>query len=137
MKKFLCTLAVCVGCATFSLSAQVITFPVSSPSPVNTQVANARYEFIQSNVNTAYAFLLDKYTGDVWRYKISNRKFEKISKEGSDRVDVSQVNYQIYMSGDNKAECFLLNIHTGQVWQYESGNKDKVFEMIAMPWAAQ
>ena len=60
----------CMGLA-FEANAQTITqktVEVSKAIPVSTRVDNARYEFIQSTINGTQAFLLDKYTGKVWRY---------------------------------------------------------------------
>lgn len=107
---------------------------LDSSSPVNTQVSNARYEFIQSTINSSHAFLVDKNSGTVWRYRIIGKKFEEILREEPDSVNVNQINYQLYISGDNSSMCFLLNIHTGQMWRYASKDGEKTFTKLKMPW---
>ena len=50
----------------------------SNPAPVTTQLNDGRYEFIQSPVNSSLHFLLDKFTGNVWRYKMSKDEFDEL-----------------------------------------------------------
>ena len=75
---------------------------------------------------------LDKYTGNVWKYKNKKKGFETIERKNPDMVDTTKVNYQLYMSAEISSMCFLLNVHTGEMWRFEYD--DKTFEKIEMPW---
>lgn len=107
---------------------------VDTDIPVSTQLSNVRFEFIQSTQNNFQAFLLDKYTGQVWRYKIGKKEFEELTREDPDNVDPDKVNYQMYISGDNNSMCFLLNVHTGQMWRYMFKAGERTFQKLSMPW---
>ena len=65
---------------------------VDTDIPVFTQLSNVRFEFIQSTQNNFQAFLLDKYTGQVWRYKIGKKEFEElealIAKLEQEKADI-------------------------------------------------
>jgi hypothetical protein len=80
--------------------------------------------------------LLDKFTGDVWRYRIAKKEFDKLNIEQPDSVDTGKTNYQLYISAENNSMCFLLNIHTGQMWRYTFSDGEKMFRKMAMPWKA-
>lgn len=131
MKKLLTLLAFVLCVAGYEASAQTYTY-VDNSVPVSTQSNDGRYEFIQSTNNNSHAFLLDKFTGDVWRYRILKKEFEKLNREQPDSVVADKVNYQMYISAENNSMCFLLNIHTGQMWRYTS--YDGTFIKMTMPW---
>lgn len=134
MKRFFVVFIFLMCSFCYTAYAQVYPVVLSeSSAPVNTQVPNARYEFIQSTLNKSQAFLLDKNSGRVWRYKIGGKRFEEINREEPDSVDMSRVNFQLYISGENSSMCFLLNIHTGQIWRYGSNNGEKTFKKLDMP----
>lgn len=79
------------------------------------------------------SFLIDKYSGDVWRYK--NNKFNEVMRYSIGQVDSTVLNYQMYISGSGSNECFLINIHTGEMWRYGKNlYGDKVFLKLEMPW---
>lgn len=107
---------------------------VDTSFPVSTQLDNVRYEFIQSTQNNNRAFLLDKYTGRVWRYRVGRREFEEMTREQPDVVVPDKVNYQMYISGENSSMCFLLNVHTGEMWRYAWKDSGRTFEKMQMPW---
>ena len=126
----------CMGLA-FGASAQTVTkrtVEVSKAIPVSTQVDNARYEFIQSTISSSQAFLLDKYTGKVWRYLLRKKVFEELERENPDTVVPDKVNYQIYLSSESSSICFLLNIHTGEMWRYRKEDGERKFCKMPMPW---
>ena len=134
MKKILIALAFYL-ISIISLNAQNYSNYVSvSNAAVSTQLIDVRYEFIQSSANSSLAFLVDKYTGTVWKYRILKKEFEEINKETDEAVDTTQVNYQLYMSGENSHMCFLLNVHTGQMWRYSTKEGNKQFMKMSMPW---
>jgi hypothetical protein len=135
MKKNLLLLIFTFCVAISETSAQSHTY-VNNSIPVSTQSNNGRYEFIQSTNNTSHAFLLDKFTGDVWRYRIVKKEFDKLNIEQPDSVDTGKTNYQLYISAENNSMCFLLNIHTGQMWRYTFSDGEKMFRKMAMPWKA-
>ena len=110
---------------------------VSPSSPVSTQLTDVRYEFVQSTLNNSQAFLIDKFTGKVWRYRIMGKRFEEIEREQIDLVDTTKVNYQLYMSAENNSMCFLLNVHSGEMWRYGSKDGEKTFRKMDMPWNAK
>lgn len=114
--------------------AQSYSTYVSNSVPVSTESNNGRYEFIQSTNNSSHAFLIDKYTGNVWRYKILKKEFERLEREQPDSVSIDRINYQMYISAENSSMCFLLNIHTGDMWRYTSNIGEKTFKKMEMPW---
>ena len=139
MKRLLTILIMCFCCSIFGAKAQTYVststnVSVDTSSPVSTQLSNVRYEFVQSTLNTSHAFLIDKYTGRVWRYRILKKEFDEIVREEPDTVNESQVNYQLYMSGENNSMCFLLNVHTGEMWRYGFKEGEKTFKKMTMPW---
>lgn len=133
MKKQFIILIVFICCFLFCLKAQT-PVSVDTSFPVSTQLDNVRYEFIQSVKNSNRAFLLDKYTGKVWRYRVMKKEFEEMIREEPDKVVADKVNYQMYISGDNSSMCFLLNVHTGEMWRYVWKDSVRIFEKMEMPW---
>jgi len=101
---------------------------------VSTESNSGRYEFIQSTNNSSHAFLIDKYTGNVWRYKILKKEFERLEREQPDSISIDRINYQMYISAENSSMCFLLNIHTGDMWRYTSNIGEKTFKKMEIPW---
>ena len=75
MKKLLVILTMLLCCSAFEVKAQ-IAYAIGGGAPVSTQLADVRYEFIQSQLNSNLAFLVDKYTGNVWKYKNKKKGFE-------------------------------------------------------------
>ena len=136
MKRLPITIIVCLLCSVAGVKAQTYV-SVSPSSPVSTQLTDVRYEFVQSTLNNSQAFLIDKYTGKVWRYRIMRKRFEKIEREQIDIVDTTKVNYQLYMSAENNSMCFLLNVHSGDMWRYGSKDGEKTFKKIDIPWSAK
>ena len=135
MKKLLVILTIFLCCSAFEVKAQMVyAVGAGSESPVSTQLADVRYEFIQSQLNSNLAFLVDKYTGNVWKYKNKKKGFETIERKNPDMVDTTKVNYQLYMSAEISSMCFLLNVHTGEMWRYISVDGNRTFEKIEMPW---
>ena len=110
------------------------TVIVSNNHAVSTNLTDTRFEFVQSSTNSKLAFLVDKFSGKVWKYRISKKEFEEITRLNKDSVDITKVNYQLYMSGENNSMCFLLNIHTGEMWRYAHAEGEKVFSKMNMPW---
>lgn len=138
MKRIIAMIAVAVClCSTYSAHAQIVTKTtetVSKAIPVSTQVTDARYEFIQSTISSSQAFLLDKYTGQVWRYVSMKKGFEELLRENPDNVVPDRVNYQLYLSSESSSICFLLNIHTGEIWRYLKNSGERSFQKMKMPW---
>ena len=127
---FLYLATICFG---YEAKAQT-NVSVDASIPVSTQLSDVRFEFIQSTQNTFHAFLLDKYTGQVWRYKIGKKEFDELKREDPDTVVPDRVNYQMYISGENNSMCFLLNVHTGQMWRYMFKDGERTFRKLTMPW---
>lgn len=137
MKKLITVLIMCLFCSVFGAKAQVVYSLGPEPSVASTLVADVRFEFIEDPLTNSMSFLVDKYTGRVWRYIHRRKEFEKVGREQSDVVDTTKVNYQLYISCSNSL-CFLLNVHTGDMWKYNSGKEgDKTFVRIDMPWDAK
>ena len=135
MKRLITILTMCLCGSVFVAKAQTYTsVSVDTSTPVSTQASNVRYEFVQSTLNTSHAFLIDKFTGKVWRYRIMWKEFDEIEREKPDTVNTEQVNYQLYMSGENNSMCFLLNVHTGEMWRYGLKEGEKTFKKMEMPW---
>ena len=138
MKRIIAIIALAVcPCSTYSAHAQIVTKTtetVSKAIPVSTQVSDARYEFIQSTISSSQAFLLDKYTGQVWRYISKKKGFEELEREEPDVVVPDKVNYQLYLSSESSSICFLLNIHTGEIWRYMKEGGERTFRKMTMPW---
>ena len=139
MKKLITILIACFCCSVFGAKAQTYVststnVSVDTSTPVTSQLSNVRYEFVKSTLNSTHAFLIDKYTGRVWRYRILKKEFDEIVREEPDTVNEEQVNYQLYMSGENNSMCFLLNVHTGEMWRYGSKDGEKTFKKMDMPW---
>lgn len=137
MKKILfllCLMALVGSMQAQTYSTQYVTY--EDNNAVSTKTSDARYEFIQSSLVNKNAFLLDKYTGRVWRYRILTSKFEEIHRQPIEVVDTTQVNYQLYMSGENYSMCFLLNIHTGELWKYvhNANGGEKFFHKLEKPF---
>ena len=136
MKKRTFILIVIFCCFLLGVKSQT-PVDVDMSFPVSTQLDDVRYEFIQSVKNSNRAFLLDKYTGKVWRYRVLRKEFEEMKREQPDEVVPDKVNYQMYISGDNSSMCFLLNVHTGEMWRYVWKDAVRTFEKMEMPWSYQ
>ena len=138
MKKLMFVLVMLFCCLAFETKAQTYTTTLvaTSSPPLSTKISNVRYEFVQYS---SMSFLVDKYTGDVWRYRNKKKGFETIERDNPDSVDVSRENYQLYISSEISYVCFLLNVHTGEMWRYTSteGGGEKRFVKIEMPWEAK
>ena len=99
--------------------------------PISTNINNGRFEFISSTKFAEQAFLLDKYSGKVWR-KTGRGTLQQVSVEGLVAMEADKINFQLYM--DNTNDCFLLNIHTGELWQYRIDKLTSwVFKKLEMP----
>ena len=99
--------------------------------PISTHINDGRFEFVSSTKFSVQAFLLDKYSGRVWR-KTGRGTLQQVSVEGLVAVEADKVNFQLYM--DNTNDCFLLNIHTGELWQYRIDKLTNwVFKKLEMP----
>ena len=83
--------------------------------PISTNINDGRFEVISSTKFAEQAFLLDKYSGKVWR-KTGRGTLQQVSVEELVAMEADKINFQLYM--DNTNDCFLLNIHTGELWQY-------------------
>ncbi len=99
--------------------------------PISTHINDGRFEFVSSTKFSEQAFLLDKYSGKVWR-KTFRGTLQQVSVEGLVAVEADKVNFQLYM--DNTNDCFLLNIHTGELWQYRIDKlANWVFKKLEIP----
>ena len=136
--KYFCNITILLFCTLFLhievRAQQHVTTIVSNNTPVATQSNNGRYEFIQSTITRSQSFLLDKYTGKVWRYKNSSKEFEELEIIGVNPIKEDIVNFQLYFGGDSSNDCFLLNIHTGEMWRYGKDSKERTFIKLKMPW---
>ena len=75
MKKIVLLFALLAGLTAYDAAAQT-EVDANLSLPISTDVDGARYEFVQSMINHKQAFLVDKFTGDVWRYKSVGKDFE-------------------------------------------------------------
>ena len=99
--------------------------------PISTNINDGRFEFVSSTKFSVQAFLLDKYSGKVWR-KTGRGTLQQVSVEELVAVEDDKINFQLYM--DNTNDCFLLNIHTGELWQYRIDKLTNwVFKKLEMP----
>ena len=131
MKKIVLLIALLAGFTVYDVKAQT-DVDAHLSLPISTDIEGARYEFVQSMINSKQAFLLDKFTGDVWRYKSVGKEFELIEREKPDMMVDDRINYQLYLSSENSKLCFLLNIHTGEMWRYTKDG-DRKFRKIELP----
>ena len=99
--------------------------------PISTNINDGRFEFVSSTKFSEQAFLLDKYSGKVWR-KTGRGTLQQVSVEELVAVEADKINFQLYM--DNTNDCFLLNIHTGELWQYRIDKlANWVFKKLEIP----
>ena len=99
--------------------------------PISTNINDGRFEFVSSTKFSEQAFLLDKYSGKVWR-KTGRGTLQQVSVEGLVAMEADKINFQLYM--DNTNDCFLLNIHTGELWQYRIDKlANWVFKKLEIP----
>ena len=99
--------------------------------PISTNINDGRFEFVSSTKFSEQAFLLDKYSGKVWR-KTGRGTLQQVSVEELVAVEDDKINFQLYM--DNTNDCFLLNIHTGELWQYRIDKlANWVFKKLEIP----
>ena len=99
--------------------------------PISTNINGGRFEFVSSTKFSEQAFLLDKYSGKVWR-KTGRGTLQQVSVEELVAVEDDKINFQLYM--DNTNDCFLLNIHTGELWQYRIDKlANWVFKKLEIP----
>lgn len=99
--------------------------------PISTHINDGRFEFVSSTKFSEQAFLLDKYSGKVWR-KTCRGTLQQVFVEELVAVEADKINFQLYM--DNTNDCFLLNIHTGELWQYRIDKLTNwVFKKLEMP----
>ena len=99
--------------------------------PISTHINDGRFEFVSSTKFSEQAFLLDKYSGKVWR-KTGRGTLQQVSVEELVAVEDDKINFQLYM--DNTNDCFLLNIHTGELWQYRIDKLTSwVFKKLEIP----
>ena len=106
---------------------------VRSQVPVSTNVNDGRFEFIRSTEFLEKTFLLDKYTGKVWR-RTGRGTLEQIPVEGLAHVEAERICFQLYMDNSVANDCFLLNIHTGELWEYHIEKlTNRMFRRLEMP----
>lgn len=130
-KKLLITI---IGIFTFCFTAKAQIIPIVAANGASVSTQNVgRFEFIQSSIARSQSFLLDKYTGRVWRYRTGQKKFEEISRENFSPPTEETIHFQLYIGGENSKDCFLLNIHTGEMWRYTSDSGDKIFTKMDVP----
>ena len=99
--------------------------------PISTHINDGRFEFGSSTKFAVQAFLLDKYSGKVWR-KTGRGTLQQVAVEELVAVEADKINFQLYM--DNTNDCFLLNIHTGELWQNRIDKLTNwVFKKLEMP----
>jgi hypothetical protein len=104
---------------------------VKNQIPISTNINDGRFEFVSSTKFSVQAFLLDKYSGRVWR-KTGRGTLQQVSVEDLVAVEADKINFQLYM--DNTNDCFLLNIHTGELWQYRIDKlANWVFKKLEIP----
>ena len=104
---------------------------VRNQIPISTNINDGRFEFVSSTKFSVQAFLLDKYSGRVWR-KTGRGTLQQVSVEELVAVEADKINFQLYM--DNTNDCFLLNIHTGELWQYRIDKlANWVFKKLEIP----
>ena len=101
--------------------------------PISTNINNGRFEFISSTKFAEQAFLLDKYSGKVWR-KTGRGTLQQVSVEGLVAMEADKINFQLYMDNSVANDCFLLNIHTGELWEYHIEKlTNRMFRRLEMP----
>ena len=106
---------------------------VRSQVPVSTNVNDGRFEFIRSTEFLEKTFLLDKYTGKVWR-RTGRGTLEQLPVEGLTHVEAEKICFQLYMDNSVANDCFLLNIHTGELWEYHVEKlTNRMFRRLEMP----
>ena len=106
---------------------------VRSQVPVSTNVNDGRFEFIRSTEFLEKTFLLDKYTGKVWR-RTGRGTLEQLPVEGLAHVEAERICFQLYMDNSVANDCFLLNIHTGELWEYHIEKlTNRMFRRLEMP----
>ena len=129
--KIFCKIAILLlGLQIFCTKA-VAQDEVKYQIPISTNINDGRFEFISSTKFAEQAFLLDKYSGKVWR-KTGRGTLQLVSVEELVAVEADKINFQLYM--DNTNDCFLLNIHTGELWQYRIDKLTNwVFKKLEMP----
>ena len=125
-KMFILLLGLQIFC-TKAVAQDVVKYQI----PISTHINDRRFEFVSSTNISVQAFLLDKYSGKVWR-KTGRGTLQQVSVEGLVAVEADKINFQLYM--DNTNDCFLLNIHTGELWQYRIDKLTNwVFKKLEMP----
>lgn len=88
-----------------------------------TDMADARFEIIQSPVARKYTIKIDKQTGETWQMVVNSKNklcWEKLYKGSSSEDDTKNEgknNYIIFMGGVAAKDMFLMNINTGTCWQ--------------------
>ena len=106
---------------------------VRSQVPVSTNVNDGRFEFIRSTEFLEKTFLLDKYTGKVWR-RTGRGTLEQLPVEELAHVEAERICFQLYMDNSVANDCFLLNIHTGELWEYHIEKlTNRMFRRLEMP----
>lgn len=121
-----CFLMVSVGC--FAQSER--------QNFVSTSQTGGRFEVIQSPIARRLTFRLDKYTGKVYQYVLSNddesiwkivsNPWLQVLHDKDEKNDY--VRFQLFMSGIAVADCFLLDMETGITFMlYEDSNSGSLF----------
>ncbi len=131
--KIFCKIAILLlGLQIFCTKA-VAQDVVRSHIPLSTNVSEGRFEFLRSTKSPDLSFLLDKYSGKVWR-RTGRRTLERIPVEGLVVEGADKINFQLYMGNSNVSDCFLLNIHTGELWEYYVERlTNRAFRKLEMP----
>lgn len=88
-----------------------------------TDIADARFEIIQSPIARKYTVKIDKETGETWLLVVNKEKklcWEQLYKGSTSYYDTKNEgknNYLIFMGGVAAKDMFLLNVNTGACWQ--------------------
>lgn len=112
MKKLITILIMCFCCSVFGAKAQ----EVQASDYYTTTLNDARFEFLSSDNFDSY--LLDKYTGKVWRKEKDT--FVEIEIKDAPSDTSNQVTFQLYLQRNNVI-VRLLNVRTGEVWDFHKG----------------
>lgn len=91
-------------------------------------VDSARYEIIQSPLESSFTFKLDKFSGHIFqlvRTKLREMHWEDMLVKDLHTIELDEILYprfQIFMGVMGTADTYLLDTKTGVVWQLQKGS---------------
>lgn len=116
---------VTLACAAQALSADVAVTVHSHQT--TTPIQSARFEIVQSTLSAKWTFRLDRFTGKVWQFVITqgnDSAWQEMQVIDAPKLNApTRPRFQIINSGLSARYTFLTDVDTGKTWQLTTFNQ--------------